>query len=81
MNIAQLITKDIKTGRTVRAGSNGAWRAVQVADNRREIWHYAALMAIADGNTLVQVSGGWGSVSDKAGMRKLAAAAGSFQGL
>lgn len=78
MKLSELITKQIKTGNTVRAGHNGAWRAVQVADDKREIWHYGTLMALANDGTLVQVSAGWGSVSDKAGMRKMRAAADRF---
>jgi hypothetical protein len=68
MKITNLITNEIRTGRTVKASS---WRAVQVSDTRREIWHYATLMAVLDGATFQQVSEGWGSMSDKHGMGKL----------
>lgn len=68
MKIANLITNEMKTGRTLRASS---WRAVQVSDTRREIWHYATLMAVIEGKTFQQVSEGWGSMSDKHGMGKL----------
>lgn len=68
MNITNLITNEMKTGRTLKASS---WRAVQVSDTRREIWHYSTLMAVLNGNEFQQVSNGWGSVSDKCGMNKL----------
>lgn len=68
MNITNLITNEIKTGRTVKASS---WRAVQVSDTRREIWHYSTLMAVLSGSEFQQVSEGWGSKSDKCGLAKL----------
>lgn len=68
MKITNLITNEIKTGRTIHASS---WRAVQVSDDRREIWHYATLMAVLNGKEFQQVSNGWGSMSDKHGMGKL----------
>jgi len=68
MKITNLITNEIKTGRTLKASS---WRAVQVSDSRREIWHYATLMAVLNGSNFQQVSEGWGSMSDKHGMGKL----------
>jgi hypothetical protein len=68
MKITNLITNEIRTGRTLKASS---WRAVQVSDSRREIWHYSTMMAVLDGQTFQQVSNGWGSMSDKHGMNKL----------
>jgi hypothetical protein len=35
------------------------------------IFHYSTLMAEVTPSALVQVSSGWGSMSDKCGMRKL----------
>jgi hypothetical protein len=65
----------MKVGRTSRAGSGGAWRAIQIDETTRHIWHYAAHMATLstlDGvAVLEQVSAGRGSVSDKAGMRRM----------
>ena len=68
MKITNLITNEIKTGKTLKASS---WRAVQVTDKVREIWHYSTLMATLEGDTFKQVSQGWGSMSDKHGMGKL----------
>ena len=68
MNITNLITNEMKTGKTLKASS---WRAVQVTDKVREIWHYSTLMARLAGGTFSQVSKGWGSRSDACGMSKL----------
>ena len=68
MNITNLITNEIKPGKTIKASS---WRAEQVSKTRREIWHYSTLMATLEGKTFTQVSRGWGSVSDGKGLSKL----------
>jgi hypothetical protein len=70
MNITNLITNKMKPGSTLKASS---WRAEQVSKTRREIWHYATLMATLEGKTFTQVSRGWGSVSDGKGLSKLRA--------
>ena len=68
MKITNLITNEIKPGKTIKASS---WRAEQVSKTRREIWHYSTLMATLEGKTFTQVSRGRGSVSDGRGMSKL----------
>lgn len=68
MNITNLITNEIKPGKTLKASS---WRAEQVSKTRREIWHYSTLMATLEGKTFTQVSRGWGSISDGQGLSKL----------
>jgi len=68
MKISDLITKEIKTGKTVKAST---WRATQTSDSRREIWHYSTLMAVLENGTFAQVSEGWGSMSDKCGLARL----------
>lgn len=66
--LADLATKPLKSGRSFRASS---WRAVDIDENTRHIYHYSTLMAeLRDGN-LEQVSQGWGSHSDKVGMGKI----------
>jgi hypothetical protein len=67
MNIGQLVTADIPQGRSRKASS---WRAFQGAD-AREIYHYSTLMATVVGETLMLVSNGWGSMTDKCGTRKM----------
>ena len=68
MKITNLITNEIKPGKTIKASS---WRAEQVSETRREIWHYSTLMATLEGKTFTQVSRGRGSVSDGRGLSKL----------
>lgn len=68
MKIQNLITKKIDTGKTVKASS---WRAVQISENHRQIWHYSTLMAELTNGEFCQVSKGWGSASDKQGLSKL----------
>jgi len=68
MKIQDLITKEIKTGKTVKASS---WRAVQIDKSYRQIWHYGTMMAELTNGEFCQVSKGWGSVSDKKGLSKL----------
>ena len=53
------------------AGSNRAWKSVDMDNGDRDIYHYSTRMGfIRDGN-FYQVSDGWGSVSDKQGIRKI----------
>ena len=68
MKIQELITKEIKTGKTVKASS---WRAVQIDKTHRQIWHYSTMMAELTNDEFCQVSNGHGSVSDKRGLHKL----------
>lgn len=68
MKLTELVTKKITTGKTVKASS---WRAVQIDENHRQIWHYSTLMAQIVNGEFCQVSKGWGSVSDKKGLFKL----------
>jgi len=68
MKIQDLITKEIKTGKTVKASS---WRAVQIDETHRQIWHYSTMMAELTNGEFCQVSNGWGSASDKQGLSKL----------
>lgn len=69
--IEDLVTCIIKVGRQARAGSRGAWRAEQVSETRREIWHYAHKMAVIESGILTIISKGWNSASDKRGLRAL----------
>lgn len=69
--IEDLITCIIKVGRRARAGSRGAWRAEQVSETQREIWHYAHKMAVLEGGILTIISEGWNSASDKRGLSAL----------
>lgn len=53
------------------AGSNRAWKSIDMDNGDRDIYHYSTRMGfIRDGN-FYQVSDGWGSVSDKQGIRKI----------
>lgn len=51
-------------------GRASSWTATRMGDTMR-IYHYSTLMAIVANGKLVQVSEGWGSMSDKCGMAKL----------
>jgi hypothetical protein len=51
-------------------GKASSWRSVRT-DTGMDIYHYSTLMAQVENGTLVQVSQGWGSMSDKCGMSKL----------
>ena len=68
MKIQDLITKEIGSGKTVKASS---WRAVQIDKTYRQIWHYNTMMAELANGEFCQVSNGHGSVSDKKGLYKL----------
>jgi hypothetical protein len=71
-SIAHLIT---------RKGKASSWSSYDLGVNgEMHIFHYNTLMAIADKHELVQVSEGWGSMSDKCGMAKLRREA-TLQGL
>jgi hypothetical protein len=61
MKIADLVSKP---------GRASSWKSVR-HDDRLHIYHYATMMAIVEDGTLLQVSEGWGSMSDKCGMAKL----------
>ena len=61
MKIADLVKKP---------GRASTWRSVRVGD-ALHIYHYAAQMAVVEGGKVVQVSEGWGSMSDKCGMARL----------
>ena len=69
--LADLATKPVKAGRSFRAAS---WRAVDIDENTRHIYHYSTLMAELTKGELTQVSEGWGSMTDKCGMTKLRSA-------
>ena len=66
--LADLATKPVKAGRSFKASS---WRAVDIDENTRHIYHYSTLMAELTKGELTQVSEGWGSHSDKVGMGKI----------
>jgi hypothetical protein len=66
--LADLATKPVKAGRSFKASS---WRAVDIDENTRHIYHYSTLMAELRDGELEQVSQGWGSQSDKCGMGKI----------
>jgi len=66
--LADLATKPVKAGRSFKASS---WRAVDIDENTRHIYHYSTLMAELTKGELTQVSEGWGSMSDKQGMGKI----------
>lgn len=51
-------------------GRASSWTSVDAGGTMR-IYHYSTLMAVVTDGRLVQVSEGWGSVSDKCGMAKL----------
>lgn len=51
-------------------GNASSWRAIKAGDEMC-IYHYSTLMAVVKGNSLVQVSRGWGSKSDGCGLAKL----------
>ena len=70
--MTELVTKPVKAGRSFKASS---WRAVDIDENTRHIYHYSTLMAKLHWGELIQVSEGWGSMSDKCGMSKLRSAA------
>ncbi len=55
-------------------GSASSWRSVKAGDTMY-IYHYSTLMAEVSDTELVQVSLGWGSMSDKCGLAKLRASA------
>lgn len=55
-------------------GSASTWRSVKAGDTMY-IYHYSTLMAEVTDRELVQVSLGWGSMSDKCGLSKLRAGA------
>ena len=69
--MAELVTKPVKAGRSFKASS---WRAVDIDNNTRHIYHYSTLMAELSNGELTQVSEGWGSMTDKCGMTKLRSA-------
>jgi hypothetical protein len=69
--MSDLVTKPVKAGRSFKASS---WRAVDIDENTRHIYHYSTLMAELRNGELEQVSQGWGSMSDKCGMTKLRSA-------
>ena len=66
--MAELVTKPIRAGRSFKASS---WRAEDISDTTRKIYHYSTLMALLSDGELTQVSEGWGSMTDKCGMTKL----------
>ena len=66
--MTELVTKPVKAGRSFKASS---WRAVDIDENTRHIYHYSTLMAELTKGELTQVSEGWGSMSDKQGMGKI----------
>ena len=66
--MAELVTKPVKAGRSFKASS---WRAVDIDNDTRHIYHYSTLMAELVKGELTQVSEGWGSMTDKCGMSKL----------
>jgi hypothetical protein len=66
--MAELVTRPLKAGRSFKASS---WRAVDIDENTRHIYHYSTLMAELSNGELTQVSEGWGSMTDKCGMTKL----------
>lgn len=70
-SMSDLVTKPVKAGRSFKASS---WRAVDIDENTRHIYHYSTLMAELRNGELEQVSQGWGSMSDKCGMTKLRSA-------
>ena len=73
MTIGQLISKEIREGKQIRAGRG--WFAFQ-HNGVREVWHYRALMATVQGGVLrVILRDAWGSQSDKCGMTKILAEA------
>ena len=51
-------------------GRASSWRSVRVGDSLH-IYHYSTKMAVVANRKLIQVSEGWGSMSDKCGMAKL----------
>ena len=55
-------------------GSASTWRSVKAGDTMY-IYHYSTLMAEVTDTELVQVSLGWGSMSDKCGLSKLRSSA------
>jgi UDP-3-O-[3-hydroxymyristoyl] glucosamine N-acyltransferase len=55
-------------------GKASSWRSARVGDTVL-IYHYSTLMAEVREGALVQVSVGWGSMTDKCGMAKLRRAA------
>ena len=69
--MAELVTKPVKAGRSFKASS---WRAVDIDNDTRHIYHYSTLMAELVKGELTQVSEGWGSMTDKCGMSKLRSA-------
>jgi len=66
--LADLATSPVRAGRSFKASS---WRAVDIDENTRHIYHYSTLMAELTKGELTQVSEGWGSMSDKQGMGKI----------
>lgn len=67
MNIASLVNARIPRTGTLKASS---WRAVMAGDER-QIFHYAALMAVVRNSQVVQVGTGWGSMTDKCGIARI----------
>ena len=51
-------------------GRASSWRS-EKTESGMAIYHYSTLMAVVENGALVQVSQGWGSMSDKCGMSKL----------
>jgi len=69
--IEDLATRPFVRGKSMRVGSNRSWRSFDNQNGDREIHHYGTQMGYIRDGVFYQTSDGWGSVSDKQGIRKI----------
>jgi hypothetical protein len=69
----EAIAEAARTSRTGTAqASGGAWHATLTESGSVIIGHYAtSMMEIQDDGSVIPISRGWGSVSDKQGINKI----------
>lgn len=68
--IEDFASRPFKAGKTHNIGGRG-WRAVDRENGDREVYHYSTQMGFIRKGKYYEVSEGWGSVSDKQGIRKI----------
>jgi len=73
--IEDFVKRPHKVGKLHKIGNRG-WSALDRESGDREVYHYSTLMGIIRNGKYYQVSDGWGSVSDKQGIKKILRALG-----
>lgn len=72
----------ITTARTAKSGkaqaSEGRWKAVRHDDGVCVYHHATQMILVTPDNEIIPVNAGWGSMTDKVGIRKIAQGIGVF---